>query len=165
MGGFGSEQRISRHRAEAVLRHQRLQFQRGTARALLTALPLAHQTRRDVEVTSKHRLACVLALPKRANFPPVPCPQPASGTSRRRPSSFASTSRPLRPCPSPPRGRPPALRSCTAWSSHVTSMIVPVASIAAKLDGPASEIRRPAADWSPTRPGAGCPVRSRRIRC
>ncbi len=53
-------------RPETVLRHQRPQLQRGAARALPTALPLAHQSGRHVEAAREHRPARMRAKPKRA---------------------------------------------------------------------------------------------------
>ena len=59
--------KISRHRTETVSCHQRQQLQRRAARPLLATLPLAHQTRRHIEVACEHRLARILAQPKRVD--------------------------------------------------------------------------------------------------
>ena len=53
--------RASGDRSETVLRHQRQELQRRAPRALLSTLPLAHQTRGHVEVAREHRLARMLA--------------------------------------------------------------------------------------------------------
>jgi hypothetical protein len=51
-----------RNRRQTVLRHERQQLERSTLRMLLTALPLADETRGDVQVARKHGLAGTLAL-------------------------------------------------------------------------------------------------------
>lgn len=52
---------ILRNGLQPLLGDKREQFERGAARVFLTALPLADEPSCDVEVASKHSLACLLA--------------------------------------------------------------------------------------------------------
>ena len=122
--------KVSRHFPETILRHKRQQLQRGTARSLLTEFPLAHQTCGCVKVPGKHRLARILPQPDFADSAPVQSPRSERGTSRRTPSSSAWTSRPHPPCRALSHAQRPARRYGIAWSSQITSLIVPFASIA-----------------------------------